>query len=141
MRTYQVFLLLSLHNFMAEAYDLRDITGSVFGKDMKEELRLKKLGSVQKKYDPNSQPWLMRLNGEGGRKYRGIREGGVLVQPQQGRGLPHQRLVQLHYDTEIQDSGRGRGGEEKTIRICVLRCLLWQKCSNQLRMLFPNKET
>ena len=26
--------------------------GSVFGKDMKEESRLKKLGSVRKKYDP-----------------------------------------------------------------------------------------
>merc|ERR1712079_412898 len=28
-------------------------------------------------YDPNAQPWLMRLNGKGGRKYKGIREGGV----------------------------------------------------------------
>ena len=51
--------------------------GSNFGKDMKEEMRLKKLGIVRKKYDPNAQSWLMRLNGEGGRKYRGIREGGV----------------------------------------------------------------
>ena len=35
---------------------------------------LKKLGIVRKKYDSNAQPWLMRLNGKGGRKYR---EGGV----------------------------------------------------------------
>ena len=48
--------------------------GSNFGKDMKEEMRLKKLGIVRKKYDSNAQPWLMRLNGKGGRKYR---EGGV----------------------------------------------------------------
>ena len=45
--------------------------GSVFGKDMKEELRLKKLGITRKKYDPDAQPWLMRLNGKGGRKYKG----------------------------------------------------------------------
>ena len=38
---------------------------------MKEEMRLKKLGIVRKKYDPNTQSWLMRLNGEVGRKYRG----------------------------------------------------------------------
>merc|ERR1712112_46564 len=44
---------------------------------MKEELRLKKLGITRKKYDPDAQPWLMRLNGKGGRKYKGIREGGV----------------------------------------------------------------
>ena len=35
---------------------------------------VKKLGIVRKKYDSNAQPWLMRLNGKGGRKYR---EGGV----------------------------------------------------------------
>jgi len=51
--------------------------GSVFGKDVKEELRLKKLGINRKKYDPDAQPWLMRLNGKGGRKFKGIREGGV----------------------------------------------------------------
>ena len=51
--------------------------GSVFGKDMKEELRLKKLGITRKKYDPDAQPWLMRINGKGGRKFKGIREGGV----------------------------------------------------------------
>ena len=34
-------------------------------------MRLKKLGIVRKKYDPNAQSWLMRLNGKVGRKYRG----------------------------------------------------------------------
>jgi len=51
--------------------------GSVFGKDIKEELRLKKLGINRKKYDPDAQPWLMRVNGKSGRKFKGIREGGV----------------------------------------------------------------
>merc|ERR1719228_3254642 len=51
--------------------------GSVFGKDMKEEARRQKLGITRKKYDPEAQPWLMRVGGKGGRKYKGIREGGV----------------------------------------------------------------
>lgn len=51
--------------------------GSQFGKDMKEEARRKKLGINMKKYNPDAQPWLMRVGGKGGRKYKGIREGGV----------------------------------------------------------------
>jgi len=51
--------------------------GSVFGKDVKEEARRKKLGISRKVYDPEAQPWLMRVGGKGGRKYKGIREGGV----------------------------------------------------------------
>ena len=51
--------------------------GSVFGKDMKEEARRQKLGIIRKKYNPEAQPWLMRVGGKGGRKYRGVREGGV----------------------------------------------------------------
>jgi len=51
--------------------------GSTFGKDIKEELRLKKLGITRKKYDPEAQPWLMRVNGKSGKKFKGTREGGV----------------------------------------------------------------
>ena len=51
--------------------------GSVFGKDVKEELRLKKAGITRKKYDPDAQPWTMRVNGKGGKRFKGIREGGV----------------------------------------------------------------
>jgi len=44
---------------------------------VKEEARRKKLGITRKVYDPEAQPWLMRVGGKGGRKYKGIREGGV----------------------------------------------------------------
>ena len=44
--------------------------GSVFGKDVKEEARRKKLGITRKVYDPEAQPWLMRVGGKGGRKYK-----------------------------------------------------------------------
>lgn len=51
--------------------------GSVFGKEMKEEARLKKLGIIRKKYNPDAQPWMMKVNGKGGKRYKGTREGGV----------------------------------------------------------------
>ena len=37
---------------------------------MKEEARRKKLGITRKVYDPEAQPWLMRVGGKGGRKYK-----------------------------------------------------------------------
>ncbi|RWS09520.1 general transcription factor IIF subunit 1-like protein [Dinothrombium tinctorium] len=51
--------------------------GSEFGRDMKEEARRKKYGITTKKYKAEDQPWILRVNGREGRKYRGIREGGV----------------------------------------------------------------
>ena len=42
----------------------------MFGKDVKEEARRKKLGITRKVYDPEAQPWLMRVGGKGGRKYK-----------------------------------------------------------------------
>ena len=47
--------------------------GSVFGKDVKEEARRKKLGISRKIYDPEAQPWLMRVGGKGGKKFKGTR--------------------------------------------------------------------
>lgn len=51
--------------------------GSAFGKDQKEEARRKKLGIVSKKYRVEDQPWLMRIGGKGGKKFKGTKEGGV----------------------------------------------------------------
>ncbi|XP_043245513.1 general transcription factor IIF subunit 1-like isoform X1 [Amphibalanus amphitrite] len=51
--------------------------GSEFGKDMREEARRKKLGIVAKKIKPDSYPWLMRVGGKNGKKYRGVRGGSV----------------------------------------------------------------
>jgi len=52
--------------------------GSVFGKEQKEEARRKKFGMVSKKYDPDAQPWLMRVGSKKeGKHYKGLREGGV----------------------------------------------------------------
>ncbi|KAF0312183.1 General transcription factor IIF subunit 1 [Amphibalanus amphitrite] len=51
--------------------------GSEFGKEMREEARRKKLGIVAKKIKPDSYPWLMRVGGKNGKKYRGVRGGSV----------------------------------------------------------------
>ncbi|XP_040575631.1 general transcription factor IIF subunit 1 [Lepeophtheirus salmonis] len=52
--------------------------GSEFGREQKEEARRKKYGYNKKKYKPEDQPWLIRVGDKKtGRRYRGIREGGV----------------------------------------------------------------
>ncbi|KAH7935268.1 hypothetical protein HPB52_005170 [Rhipicephalus sanguineus] len=42
--------------------------GSEFGRDQKEEARRKKYGIIMKKYNPDDQPWLLRVGGKGGKK-------------------------------------------------------------------------
>lgn len=51
--------------------------GSEFGREQREESRRKKYGIISKKYNPEDQPWILKLGGKGGKKYKGIREGGV----------------------------------------------------------------
>lgn len=52
--------------------------GSEFGREEREEARRKKFGYSKKKYDPDMQPWLMRVGKKEERKhYKGQREGGV----------------------------------------------------------------
>ncbi|CAG9805477.1 unnamed protein product [Chironomus riparius] len=52
--------------------------GSEYNRDQKEEARRKKFGIIAKKYNPDAQPWILKVNsGKSGKKFRGIREGGV----------------------------------------------------------------
>ncbi|KAJ8667134.1 hypothetical protein QAD02_008796 [Eretmocerus hayati] len=51
--------------------------GSEFGREAREEARRKKFGITSRRYRPEDQPWLLKLNGKSGKKFRGIREGGV----------------------------------------------------------------
>lgn len=51
--------------------------GSEYGREQKEEARRKKYGYVSKKYNADDQPWLLKVGGKTGRKYRGTREGGI----------------------------------------------------------------
>ncbi|VEL30623.1 unnamed protein product [Protopolystoma xenopodis] len=52
--------------------------GSEFGREAREEARLRKYGVTRKGYRPEDQPWLFTIGkGRTARKFRGVREGGV----------------------------------------------------------------
>lgn len=50
--------------------------GSEYNRDLKEEVRRKKFGIISKKYKPEAQPWILKVD-KSGKKFKGIREGGV----------------------------------------------------------------
>ncbi|XP_075401711.1 general transcription factor IIF subunit 1 isoform X1 [Tenrec ecaudatus] len=51
--------------------------GSEFNRKFREEARRKKYGIVLKEFRPEDQPWLLRVNGKAGRKFKGVKKGGV----------------------------------------------------------------
>lgn len=51
--------------------------GSEFGREAREEARRKKYGIMSKKYNPDDQPWILKYGGKAGKKFKGIREGGI----------------------------------------------------------------
>ncbi|XP_055315238.1 general transcription factor IIF subunit 1-like [Sitodiplosis mosellana] len=51
--------------------------GSEYNRDQKEEFRRKKFGFTPRKYKQDAQPWILKVGGKSGKKFRGIREGGV----------------------------------------------------------------
>ncbi|XP_064477121.1 general transcription factor IIF subunit 1-like [Ornithodoros turicata] len=67
----------NMREFKAEEELPKFGAGSEFGREQKEEARRKKYGVVTKKYNPDDQPWLIRVGGKTGKKFKGIREGGV----------------------------------------------------------------
>ncbi len=44
--------------------------GSEFGKKQKEEARRKKYGIVTKEFKVEDQPWILKVNGKAGRRYK-----------------------------------------------------------------------
>ncbi|XP_066426584.1 general transcription factor IIF subunit 1, partial [Molothrus aeneus] len=51
--------------------------GSEFHRKLREEARRKKYGIVLREFRAEDQPWLLRVNGKGGRRFRGVKKGGV----------------------------------------------------------------
>lgn len=51
--------------------------GSEYNRELKEELRRKKFGFQPRKVRQDAQPWLLKVDGKNGKKFRGIREGFV----------------------------------------------------------------
>ncbi|XP_046578369.1 general transcription factor IIF subunit 1-like [Haliotis rubra] len=64
------------------AYDIDTMpkfgAGSEFGREQKEEARRKKYGIRVKKYNPDDQPWMLKIGqGKNMKKYKGVREGTI----------------------------------------------------------------
>lgn len=51
--------------------------GSEYNRDLREEARKKKFGIISKKYRADQQPWILKVGGKSGKKFKGTREGGV----------------------------------------------------------------
>ncbi|XP_009074505.1 PREDICTED: general transcription factor IIF subunit 1, partial [Acanthisitta chloris] len=51
--------------------------GSEFHRRLREEARRRKHGIILREFRPEEQPWILRVNGKGGRKFRGVKKGGV----------------------------------------------------------------
>uniref|UniRef100_A0A8C7XUM0 Transcription initiation factor IIF subunit alpha n=1 Tax=Oryzias sinensis TaxID=183150 RepID=A0A8C7XUM0_9TELE len=51
--------------------------GSEFGKKQREEARRKKYGIVTREFKVEDQPWILKVNGKAGKRFKGIKKGGV----------------------------------------------------------------
>ncbi|XP_059588300.1 general transcription factor IIF subunit 1 isoform X1 [Alligator mississippiensis] len=51
--------------------------GSEFNRKLREEARRKKYGIILKEFKAEDQPWILKVNGKAGRKYKGVKKGGV----------------------------------------------------------------
>lgn len=51
--------------------------GSEFNRKQRDEAWRKKFGIVHKEFKLEDQPWLLRVNGKAGRRFKGIKKGGV----------------------------------------------------------------
>ncbi|KAJ8345814.1 hypothetical protein SKAU_G00300070 [Synaphobranchus kaupii] len=51
--------------------------GSEFGKKLREESRRKKFGIVTREFRMEDQPWILKVNGKAGRRFKGQKKGGV----------------------------------------------------------------
>ncbi|XP_061080182.1 general transcription factor IIF subunit 1 isoform X2 [Conger conger] len=51
--------------------------GSEFGKKQREEARRKKFGIITREFRVEDQPWLLKVNGKAGRRFKGQKKGGV----------------------------------------------------------------
>ncbi|XP_029364775.1 general transcription factor IIF subunit 1 [Echeneis naucrates] len=51
--------------------------GSEFGKKHREEARRKKFGIVTREFKVEDQPWILKVNGKTGKRFKGLKKGGV----------------------------------------------------------------
>ncbi|XP_036408614.1 general transcription factor IIF subunit 1 isoform X1 [Megalops cyprinoides] len=68
---------MSNRRMYAEEETSEGAAGSEFGKKQREEARRKKFGIVTREFRVEDQPWILKVNGKSGRRFKGQKKGGV----------------------------------------------------------------
>ncbi|KAL2101396.1 hypothetical protein ACEWY4_003157 [Coilia grayii] len=68
---------MSNRRMYAEEETQEGAAGSEFGKKQREEARRKKYGIVTREFKLEDQPWILKVNGKAGRRFKGQKKGGV----------------------------------------------------------------
>ncbi|XP_042248146.1 general transcription factor IIF subunit 1 [Thunnus thynnus] len=68
---------MSARRIYGEEETAEGAAGSEFGKKQREEARRKKFGIVTREFKAEDQPWILKVNGKAGRRFKGLKKGGV----------------------------------------------------------------
>ncbi|XP_039980182.1 general transcription factor IIF subunit 1 isoform X2 [Xiphias gladius] len=68
---------MSARRIYGEEETTEGAAGSEFGRKQREEARRKKFGIVTREFKVEDQPWILKVNGKAGKKFRGLKKGGV----------------------------------------------------------------
>uniref|UniRef100_A0A3Q1GAR0 Transcription initiation factor IIF subunit alpha n=1 Tax=Acanthochromis polyacanthus TaxID=80966 RepID=A0A3Q1GAR0_9TELE len=68
---------MSARRIFGEEETTEGAAGSEFGKKQREEARRKKFGIVTREFKVEDQPWILKVNGKAGKRFKGQKKGGV----------------------------------------------------------------
>ncbi|XP_071383993.1 general transcription factor IIF subunit 1 isoform X1 [Centroberyx affinis] len=68
---------MSARRMYGEEESQEGAAGSEFGKKQREEARRKKFGIVTREFKVEDQPWILKVNGKAGKRFKGQKKGGV----------------------------------------------------------------
>uniref|UniRef100_A0AAY4CAC0 Transcription initiation factor IIF subunit alpha n=1 Tax=Denticeps clupeoides TaxID=299321 RepID=A0AAY4CAC0_9TELE len=68
---------MSNRRMYAEEEATEGAAGSEFGKKQREEARRKKYGIITREFKAEDQPWILKVNGKAGKRFKGQKKGGV----------------------------------------------------------------
>ncbi|KAH8034826.1 hypothetical protein HPB51_003113 [Rhipicephalus microplus] len=87
--------------------------GSEFGRDQKEEARRKKYGIIMKKYNPDDQPWLLRVGGKGGKKFKALTAEEAEVEFERRDKVMNHFSIMVRKKMSLEEEGSKEEGEEE----------------------------
>ncbi|KAJ4931803.1 hypothetical protein JOQ06_010243 [Pogonophryne albipinna] len=68
---------MSARRIYGEEESVDGAAGSEFGKKQREESRRKKYGIVKREFKVEDQPWILKINGKAGKRFKGLKKGSV----------------------------------------------------------------